>query len=67
LVKNYHTYWDFVNILFKVGSADVNDSKSKVAYLMGSFFLIKRETFATIGTFESVHDAIQEDKALGAN
>ena len=58
--------WDFVNILFKVGSADVNDYKSKVAYLMGSFFLIKRETFVDIGTFESVHDAIQEDKALGA-
>jgi len=57
--------WDFVNILFKVGSADVNDSNSKVAYLMGSFFLIKRETFVNIGTFESVHDAIQEDKALG--
>jgi chlorobactene glucosyltransferase len=57
--------WDFVNILFKVGSADVNDSKSKVAYLMGSFFLIKRETFVNIGTFESVRDAIQEDKALG--
>jgi chlorobactene glucosyltransferase len=57
--------WAFVNILFKVGSADVNDSKSKVAYLMGSFFLIKRETFVNIGTFESVHDAIQEDKALG--
>ena len=57
--------WDFINILFKVGSADVNDSKSKVAYLMGSFFLIKRETFVKIGTFESVHDAIQEDKALG--
>src|SRR5919199_1464571 len=58
--------WDFVNILFKVGSVDVNDSKSKVAYLMGSFFLIKREIFLSIGTFESVHDAIQEDKALGA-
>jgi len=57
--------WDFVNILFKIGSADVNDSKSKVAYLMGSFFLIKRETFVNIGTFESVYDAIQEDKALG--
>jgi chlorobactene glucosyltransferase len=57
--------WDFVNILFKIGSADVNDSKSKVAYLMGSFFLIKRDTFVNIGTFESVHDVIQEDKALG--
>jgi cellulose synthase/poly-beta-1,6-N-acetylglucosamine synthase-like glycosyltransferase len=57
--------WDFVNVLFKIGSADVNDSKSKIAYLMGSFFLIKRDIFVNIGTFESVHDAIQEDKALG--
>ena len=57
--------WDFIDILFKVGSADLNDSKSKVAYLMGAFFLIERETFVKIGTFESVHDAIQEDKALG--
>ncbi len=33
--------WDFVSILFGVGSvADVNDPKSKIAYLMGSFFLI---------------------------
>jgi chlorobactene glucosyltransferase len=57
--------WDFVNILFAVGSADVNNPKSKIAYVMGCFLLIKRETFVNIGTFESVHDAIQEDKALG--
>jgi len=57
--------WGFVNILFKVGSAEVNNSKSNIAYLMGSFLLIKRETFINIGTFESVSDAIQEDKALG--
>lgn len=58
--------WDFISILFGVGSvAEVNNPKSKIAYLMGSFFLIKRKVLVNIGTFESVHDAIQEDKALG--
>jgi chlorobactene glucosyltransferase len=58
--------WDFVSILFGVGSvADVNDPKSKIAYLMGSFFLIKRQVLVDIGTFESVREEIQEDKALG--
>ena len=58
--------WDFISILFGVGSvAEVNNPKSKIAYLTGSFFLIKRKVFVNVGTFESVHDAIQEDKALG--
>ncbi|HEY0579621.1 MAG TPA: glycosyltransferase, partial [Candidatus Nitrosocosmicus sp.] len=57
--------WDSVSVLFGVDSADVNNPKSKIAYLIGCFFLIKREVFVGIGTFESVHDAIQEDKALG--
>lgn len=57
--------WDSVSILFGVGSADVNDPKSKTAYVMGSFFLIKRNVFTNIGTFESVCQEIQEDKAIG--
>ena len=58
--------WDFISILFGVGSiAEVNNPKSKIAYLMGSFFLIKRQVFINVGTFESVHEEIQEDKALG--
>ena len=58
--------WDFISILFGVGSvAEVNNPKSKFAYLMGSFFLIKRQVFINVGTFESVHQEIQEDKALG--
>jgi cellulose synthase/poly-beta-1,6-N-acetylglucosamine synthase-like glycosyltransferase len=57
--------WDSVSVLFGVDSADVNNPKSKIPYLIGCFFLIKREVFLGIGTFESVHDAIQEDKALG--
>lgn len=57
--------WDSISVLFGVDSADVNNPQSKIAYLIGCFFLIKREVFVNIGTFESVHDAIQEDKALG--
>ena len=58
--------WDFIGILFGVGSAaEVNNPKSKFAYLMGSFFLIKHEVLRNVGTFESVHEEIQEDKALG--
>ncbi len=57
--------WDFVSILFGIGSGDVNNPKSKIAYLMGSFFLIRRKILVDIGTFEIVRDEIQEDKALG--
>jgi glycosyltransferase involved in cell wall biosynthesis len=58
--------WALVNVLFGVNNrADVNNPKSKFAYLMGSFFIIKRKVFEDIGTFESVREALQEDKALG--
>ena len=58
--------WDFISVLFGVGSvAEVNNSKSKFAYLMGSFFLIKKKALVNVGTFESVREEIQEDKALG--
>ncbi len=57
--------WDSISGLFGVNSADVNDHRSKIAYLIGCFFLIKRKVFVNIGTFEAVHDAIQEDKLLG--
>lgn len=58
--------WDFISILFGVGSvAEVNNPNSKIAYLMGSFFLIRRHVFVNVGTFGSVHQEIQEDKALG--
>ncbi|HLL60347.1 MAG TPA: glycosyltransferase [Candidatus Nitrosocosmicus sp.] len=57
--------WDSVSVLFGVGSPDVNNPKSKIAYVMGSYFLIKRKVFVDIGTFKSVCQEIQEDKALG--
>ncbi len=57
--------WDSVSVLFGVGSPDVNNPKSKIAYVMGSYFLIKRKVFVDIGTFKSVCQEIQEDKDLG--
>jgi hypothetical protein len=36
--------WSIVNVLFGVNNtADVNNPKSKYAYLMGSFFIIIKE------------------------
>lgn len=58
-------FWESIFSLFGVNSSKVNDPKSKVAFLIGCFFLIKRTVFLEIGTFNSVHDAIQEDKAMG--
>lgn len=57
--------WAFVKVLFGIKNHEVNNPKSKIAYLLGSFFLIKRSVFVNVGTFESVRDEIQEDKALG--
>ena len=53
--------WDSVGVLFGVGSPDVNKPKSKIAYVMGSYFLIKRKVFMDIGTFKSVCKELQED------
>ena len=57
--------WDMISILFGVTTADVNNPKSKVSYLIGSFILIQKTVFEKVGTFQSVCKDIQEDKALG--
>ena len=57
--------WHLFSELFGTGIADVNNPKSKMAYLMGSFFLIKRRVLEEIGTFYSVRNDIQEDRSLG--
>lgn len=57
------------NIFFEVlgnSISKVNDPKSDVAYVMGSFFMIKRKAFEKIGTFQSVRQEIQEDRAIGS-
>ena len=57
--------WNLFTDIFGRGMAEMNKPKSKVAYLMGSFFIIKRQVFENVGTFQAISDAIQEDKALG--
>ena len=43
----------------------VNDPKTKVGYFFGSFYLIKRTTYESVGTHESVRNELVEDGALG--
>lgn len=43
----------------------VNDPSKKTGYFFGSFFIIKRKTYESIGTHEGVKGEIVEDGALG--
>jgi chlorobactene glucosyltransferase len=57
--------WNHFSILLGADTGAMNNSKSKVAYLMGSFFLMRRKVIEEVGTFRSVRNAIQEDRDLG--
>lgn len=43
----------------------VNDSSKKTGYFFGSFFIIKRKPYESVGTHEGVKSEIVEDGALG--
>lgn len=43
----------------------VNDPKKKTGYFFGSFFIMKRKTYETVGTHEGVKSELVEDGALG--
>jgi chlorobactene glucosyltransferase len=43
----------------------VNDSSKKTGYFFGSFFIIRRKTYESVGTHEAVKSEIVEDGALG--
>jgi chlorobactene glucosyltransferase len=43
----------------------VNDPKTKIGYFFGSFFIITRNTYETIGTHKGVRAELVEDGALG--
>jgi chlorobactene glucosyltransferase len=43
----------------------VNDPSKKTGYFFGSFFIIKRKTYESVGTHEGVKSEIVEDGALG--
>jgi len=44
----------------------VNDPSKKTGYFFGSFFLIKKEVYDSVGTHEGVKQEIIEDGALGS-
>jgi cellulose synthase/poly-beta-1,6-N-acetylglucosamine synthase-like glycosyltransferase len=57
--------WNHFSILLGANTGAMNNPKSKVAYLVGGFFLIHKKVFEEIGTFRSVKNAIHEDAELG--
>ena len=58
--------WNLYSEIFGRGIADVNNPKCKAsAFVMGSFFMIRRHVFEQIGTYHNVKHEIQEDKAIG--
>src|SRR5829696_7521588 len=57
--------WNHFSILLGANTGAMNNPKSKVAYLMGSFFLIRKKVIEEVGSFRSVRNAIQEDRELG--
>jgi glycosyltransferase involved in cell wall biosynthesis len=63
--KTVMPVWNLYSEVFDHGIADVNNTNSKVAFVMGSFFLIKRSVFKEIGAYDSVRHEIQEDRAIG--
>lgn len=53
--------WNLLSVLLS-NAGKVNDpNRVNVAFLLGSYFLIKREVFLNIGTYNTVKNAIQED------
>lgn len=57
--------WNLYSEIFDHGIADANNPGSRVAFVMGSFFMIRKTAFEAIGTYRSVKDEIQEDRAIG--
>jgi chlorobactene glucosyltransferase len=57
--------WNHFSILLGANPGAMNNPKSKVAYLVGGFFLIRKKVLEEIGTFQSVKNAIHEDAELG--
>jgi cellulose synthase/poly-beta-1,6-N-acetylglucosamine synthase-like glycosyltransferase len=57
--------WNHFSILLGANTGAMNNPKSKVAYLVGGFFLIHKKVLEKIGTFQCVRNAIHEDAELG--
>jgi hypothetical protein len=46
--------WAIFSVIFGRNASKMNNPKSKVAYLLGAFMMIKRKVLEDIGTFDSV-------------
>jgi chlorobactene glucosyltransferase len=57
--------WDFFSIILDKNPAAVNNTRSNAAYLVGSFFMIRRRVLKHLGGFRTVRGAIKEDVELG--
>lgn len=49
----------------RFSALNVNDPKSKTGYFFGSFFILKRDTYESVGTHKGVRGEMIEDGALG--
>lgn len=49
----------------KYSALRANNPKSKIGYFFGSFFIITRKTYESVGTHKAVKSEIVEDGALG--
>jgi chlorobactene glucosyltransferase len=58
--------WNHFSILLGANTGAMNNPKTKVAYIVGGFFLIRKKVLEEIGTFQSVRNAIHEDAELGS-
>jgi chlorobactene glucosyltransferase len=57
--------WNHFSIFLGRNTGALNNPMSKVAYLVGGFFLIRKKVLKEVGTFRSVRGIIQEDAELG--
>jgi chlorobactene glucosyltransferase len=59
--------WDlfYYAIIRNRNPVDVNSTSSSAAYLVGSFYILRRKVLEKIGGFQSVRGAIKEDVELG--
>jgi chlorobactene glucosyltransferase len=57
--------WDFFAIILDQNPSAVNNTSSSSAYLVGSFYIIRRKVLEFFGGFNCVRGAIKEDVELG--
>lgn len=57
--------WDFFSIILDQNPSAVNSTSSSAAYLVGSFYIIRRKVLEFLGGFNCVRKEIKEDVELG--